>query len=260
MAATLLSVAAKSAAGRDSAVARAVDALPQVRTNLSSPERWVSLAAGGALFGLGFDGRGPGLLSCLAGTYLLYRAATGNCLAYQALGFSTSDATAPASVIAAEHGTRVEHVVTVMKPADQVYRFWRDFENLPRFMTHLVDVDTTTDGRSRWVAKGPLGLQVEWEAELLTDTPNRVIAWKSVDGSDVDTAGSVRFTDLPHGQGTEVRVELKYDPPGGKVGSAVARLFGENPDRQVREDLRRFKQILETGETPTTEGQPHGRR
>jgi uncharacterized membrane protein len=260
MAATLLSVAAKSAAGRDSAVARAVDALPQVRTNLSSAERWVSLAAGGALFGLGFDGKGPGLASSLVGGYLLYRALTGNCLAYQALGFSTSDSTAPASAVAAGHGTRVEHVVTVNKPVDQVYAFWRDFENLPRFMAHLVDVDTTTDGRSRWIAKGPLGLQVEWEAELVTDTPNRVIAWKSLDGADVDTAGSVRFTELPHGQGTEVRVELKYDPPAGKLGSAVARLFGENPDRQVREDLRRFKQIMETGEARTTVDKATGRR
>jgi uncharacterized membrane protein len=260
MATTLLAAAAKSAAGPDSRVARAVNALPHIRTNVSSAERWVSLAAGGALSVLGFDGRGPSLLSSLLGGFLLYRAATGNCPGYQALGVSTSDSTKPKTAIAGGHGSRVDHAVTVMKPAAEVYRFWRDFENLPRFMTHLIDVDTTTDGKSHWVARGPLGMKVEWDAEIVTDTPGKVIGWRSLDGSDVDTAGSVRFEELPHGRGTEVRVELKYDPPAGKLGSAVAWLFGKSPEAQIRADLRRFKQILEAGELPSTEGQPHGRR
>ena len=245
MATTLIAAAAKSAAGTDSTIARVVDRLPQIRTNVSSAERWVSFGLGGALAVLGFDCRGPSLLSTLAGGVLLYRAASGNCPLYQALGVSTSDSTNPNTAIAAGHGTRVEHAVTVMKPAAEVYRFWRDFENLPRFMTHLIDVDTTTDGRSHWVAKGPLGLKVEWDAEIIADIPAEVIGWKSLDGSDVDTAGSVRFRELPHGRGTEVRVNLKYDPPAGKVGRAVARLFGEAPEQQIREDLRRFKQIVE---------------
>jgi uncharacterized membrane protein len=259
MATTLIATAAKSAAGTDSTIAHVIDRLPQIRTNVSSSERWVSLAAGGALAALGFDGRGPSLLSALVGGVLLYRAASGNCPLYQALGVSTSDSTNPNTAIAAGHGTRVEHAVTVMKPAVEVYQFWRDFENLPRFMTHLIDVDTTTNGRSHWVAKGPLGLKVEWDAEIVADISGEAIGWKSLDGSDVDTAGSVRFRELPHGRGTEVRVNLKYDPPAGKVGRAVARLFGEAPEQQIREDLRRFKQIVEAREIPTTDGQPRGR-
>ncbi len=260
MATTLLTAAVKSATGPQSRIARATRQLPTTHTNVSSTERWLSLLAGGFLTTCGVTAKGPGIVSLLAGGYLLYRAGTGNCPAYQALGASMSDATAPNSAIAAGHGSRVDHAVTVLKPAAEVYRFWRDFENLPRFMAHLVDVDTTTDGQSRWTAKGPLGLKVQWEAKLITDEPNRVIAWQSLPGADVDTAGSVRFEELPHGRGTEVRVELKYDPPAGKLGSALASLFGASPARQIREDMRRFKQIMETGEYPTTEGQSSGRR
>jgi uncharacterized membrane protein len=260
MATTVLAAAAKSVAGPDSGLARAVNALPHIRTNVSANERWLALAAGGAVSVLGFDGRGPSLLSSLLGGFLLYRAASGNCPIYQALGVSTSDSTAENTAVAAGHGSRVEHAITVMKPVAEVYRFWRDLENLPCFMTHLDDVDTTTDGKSHWVARGPLGLRVEWDAEIVTDKPNEVIAWRSLDGADVDTAGSVHFKELPNGRGTEVRVELKYDPPGGQVGTALAKLLGKAPDQQIRADMRRFKQLLEAGEIPSTEGQPHGKR
>jgi len=260
MATTVLAAAAKSIAGHDSGVARAVNALPHIRTNVSSGERWLALGAGGALSVLGFDGRGPSLLSSLVGGYLLYRAATGNCLLYQALGVSTSDSTAENTAVAAGHGSRVDHAIAVMKPAAEVYRFWRDFENLPRFMAHLEDVDSTSDGKSHWVARGPLGLRVEWDAEIVTDKPNEVISWRSLDGSDVDTAGSVHFRELPDNRGTEVRVELKYDPPAGKVGTALAKLFGQSPGAQIRADLRRFKQLMEAGEIPSVRGQPHGDR
>jgi uncharacterized membrane protein len=260
MAATLLATAVKSAAGSESGIARAVNKLPQARTNVSSNERWLSLVAGGTIAGLCLTGRTPPLLSAILGTGLVYRAVTGNCACYQALGVSTADSTAENTAVAAGHGTRVEHAVIVNKPAAEVYRFWRDLENLPRFMTHLIDVDTTTDHRSRWIAKGPFGLRVEWEAEIVTDAPNRVIAWRSLDGADVDTAGSVHFTELPQERGTEVRVELKYDPPAGKLGTAIAKLVGTAPEAQIRADMRRFKQIMEAGEIPTTQGQPHGRR
>lgn len=260
MATTVLATAAKSIAGPGSGVARAVNALPHIRTNVSANERWLSLAAGGALSILAFTGRGPTLLSTLAGGYLLYRAATGNCPMYQVLGVSTSDSTADQTAVTAGHGSRVDHAITVMKPVGEVYRFWRDLENLPRFMAHLADVDTTTDGKSHWIARGPLGLKVEWDAEIVTDKPNEVISWRSLDGSDVDTAGSVHFRELPHGRGTEVRVELKYDPPGGKVGTFLAKLFGKAPDQEIRADLRRFKELLEAGEIPSTKGQPHGQR
>ena len=251
MATTLAAAAVQSAAGSNMTVARALRALPRAFTNVSSTERWLSLAAGTYLTTCGISGKGPGVASLLAGGYLLYRAATGNCPGYQCLGVSMSDATAEKSAIAAGHGSRVDCAITVMKPAADVYRFWRDFENLPRFMAHLIDVDTTTDGQSRWTAEGPLGLKVRWEAELVTDIPNRVISWRSLPGADVDTAGSVHFEEQPYGRGTDVRVELKYDPPAGKVGAAIAALFGKSPEKQIREDLRRFKQILETGEIPT---------
>ncbi|MBN9118498.1 MAG: DUF2892 domain-containing protein [Planctomycetes bacterium] len=260
MAATLLAAAVKSVAGSESGVARVVNKLPQARTNVSANERWLSLIAGGTVAGLCLSGRTPPLLSTILGTGLIYRAMTGNCVLYQALGVSTADSTRPQSAIAAGHGTRVDHAVIVNRPASEVYEFWRDLENLPRFMTHLVDVDTTTDGRSHWVAKGPLGLKAEWDAEIVTDVPNKLIAWKSLDGADVDTAGSVHFTELPGDHGTEVRVELKYDPPAGKLGTAVAKLVGRSPEEQVKADMRRFKQIMEAGEVPTTQGQPHGQR
>jgi uncharacterized membrane protein len=260
MASTLLATAVKSAAGPDSGVAHAINKLPPARTNVSANERWLSLFAGGTIAGLCLTGRAPRLPATVAGTYLIYRALTGNCALYQVLGVSTSDSTAENSAIAAGHGTRVDHAVVVNRSAREAYEFWRDLENLPRFMTHLVDVDTTTDGRSHWIARGPLGMKVEWDAEIITDVPGRVIGWKSLDGADVDTAGSVHFTELPGGRGTEVRVELKYDPPAGKLGTAIARLVGRSPEAQIKADMRRFKQIMEAGEIPTTDGQPHGRR
>jgi uncharacterized membrane protein len=248
MATTLLAAAAKSVAGTNSTVAKAVDALPTIMTNVSSPERWASLVAGGVLAGYGLMDRKPSLLWTGLGAYLLYRGLTGNCPAYQSLGLSASDSTAENTAVAAGHGTHVEHAIVVRRPVNVVFDFWRDFERLPQFMNHLIDVDTTTDGKSHWVARGPLGIQVEWDAEIINEVPNHLIAWKSLPGADVDTAGSVRFRPVPGG--TEVRVNLKYDPPGGQLGTAIAGLFGENPHRQVREDLFRFKQIMEGPQTP----------
>ena len=255
MATTLANAVLKSAAGSNRTAGRVARALPRTITNVSSTERWLSLAAGTLLTTFGVSGKGPGVGSLLTGGYLIYRAATGNCPAYQALGVSMSDATAPESAIAAGHGSRVDCSITVMKSAADVYRFWRDFENLPQFMMHLIDVDTTNDGQSLWTAEGPLGLKVSWEAKIVTDVPNRIISWQSLPGADVDTAGSVRFDEQPYGRGTDVRVELKFDPPAGKVGSAIAALFGKSPQKQIQDDLRRFKQILETGVVS-----PSGRR
>lgn len=256
---TLLTTAVKSATAPDSAVSRTVNRLPQLETNVGNVERWISLAAGGYLLTRGLSGHGPGLVSTLLGGFLLYRAATGNCPGYQALGVGTACQGGRNTSIPAGHGMKVEQTVIVNKPVAEVYRFWRDLENFPRFMSHLEDVDTTTDGRSHWVARGPLGLRVEWDAEIVTDTPNEVISWKSLDSSDVDTAGSVHFRKSPSGQGTEVRVVLKYNPPGGRLGIAASKLFGESPEGQIREDLQRFKQLLETGSVASTATQRGGR-
>ena len=138
--------------------------------------------------------------------------------------------------------------ITVNRPPEEVYRFWHDFRNLPRFMHHLESVQVTGDRRSHWKTKGPAGMSVEWDAETVDDRPNELIAWRSVEGSQVDNAGSVRFVPAPGGRGTEVHVELRYSPPGGAVAAAIAWLFGESADQQVYDDLRAFKQVIETGE------------
>ncbi len=257
---TLLNVATKSAAGPESSVARAADHAPRIRSNVSNVERLISLGAGAALIANGARSQRFQLLSFLTGGYLLYRAATGNCPGYQALGISTAGKTGPNASVAAGAGMKVEHAITVNAPVEEVYRFWRNLSRLPEFMSHLRSVEETDATHSRWVASAPLGMSVEWDAEIVTDTPNRVISWRSMPGSDVDTAGSVHFNMAPSGRGTEVRVSLKFDPPAGKFGSFIARLFGENPEQQIRDDLARFKQIIESGEIPTTAGQPHGRR
>jgi uncharacterized membrane protein len=255
---TLLTVAAKSAAGPDSGLARATEHVPGLPTNVSNTERWLAFGVGAALVANGALGRRFGLLSFLAGGALLSRAASGYCPVYHALGLGGPQG--PNAAVEARAGVKVEHAVTVNAPVEAVYRFWRDFSKLPQFMEHVRSVEVTDATHSRWTAKGPLGTSVQWDAEIVTDTPNRVIGWKSLPGSDVDTAGSVHFRMAPGGRGTEVQVSLKFDPPAGKLGSFVARLFGENPDQTVRGDLMRFKAIMEAGEVVSTEGQPHGRR
>ena len=148
----------------------------------------------------------------------------------------------------AKEGIRVRKSITVNRPADEVYAFWRNFENLPRFMDHLESVQVTGEGRSHWKAKAPAGTTVEWDADTTEDRPNELIAWRSVEGADVSNAGVVRFVRAAGGRGTEVHVDLRYEPPAGKVGQLVAKLFGEEPSQQVNGDLRRFKQVLEIGE------------
>jgi uncharacterized membrane protein len=156
-----------------------------------------------------------------------------------------------------ELGIRVERSVTVNKPREEVYRFWRDLENLPQFMKHLRSVRTLDAKRSQWIASGPAGRAVEWEAEIINEIENELIGWRSLEGSQVDNAGSVHFKDVP-GRGTEVRVLLQYNPFAGVVGATFAKLWGEEPSQQIAGDLRRFKQIMEAGEVPSTEGQPRG--
>jgi uncharacterized membrane protein len=143
---------------------------------------------------------------------------------------------------------RVSKSIVVNAPPEELYQFWHDFENLPRFMRHLESVTTTGEGRSHWVAKAPGGSTVEWDAIVTEDRPNELIAWRSLEGSEVQNSGSVRFERAPGGRGTVVHVEIDYRPPGGMVGALVAKLFGEEPDGQLQTDLRRFKQVIETGE------------
>ncbi|MGN9806102.1 SRPBCC family protein [Micromonospora sp. L32] len=148
--------------------------------------------------------------------------------------------------------------VTVNRPASEAYRFWRDLENLPRFMAHLESVRADDLRRSHWTARGPAGRLVGWDAEIVEDRPNELIAWRSLPGAQVPNAGRVRFVPAPGDRGTEVRVELGYAPPAGRLGRAVAKLFGEEPEQQIRDDLRRFKQVLETGEVVRSDASPQG--
>ena len=157
----------------------------------------------------------------------------------------------------ASKGIRVRKSITVNRPPEEVYAFWHDFQNLPRFMDHLESVQVTGAGQSHWKARGPAGTTVEWDAEITEDRPNELIAWRSVQGADVDNAGEVRFTRAAGDRGTEVHVDLRYDPPAGKLGALVAKLFGEEPNGQVAGDLRRFKQVLEVGEVVQSDASIH---
>ncbi len=149
---------------------------------------------------------------------------------------------------------------TIRKPAPEVYAFWRDLENLPTFMAHLEEVRATGDRRSHWSAGAPFGKNVEWEAEIVEEAPGEKIAWRSTGNPDVPNAGSVRLVPAPDGVSTEVHVVLVYDIPGGAVGKAVAKYFGEEPHQQLDDDLRRLKQVLETGEVVRSDGAPWGKR
>lgn len=228
--------------------------------NIGDMERTVSVVAGGgmALLGLRNLASLPGLLMTAMGGGLIYRGVTGHCTCYEQLGINTAKQK-PNTAVAARHGTKVEKCILINRSPEEVYRFWRKLENLPQFMEHLESVREIDSMRSHWVAKGPMGMQVEWDAEIFNERPNEMIAWRSMAGSEVDTAGSVHFVAAPGGRGTEVRVSLKYDPPAGKLGIALAQLFGEDAHSQMNEDLVRLKRVLEAGELPTTEGQTSGR-
>ena len=223
---------------------------PGSSVNVGQTERWVSALGGGALalYGLTRGSLG-GIALAFVGAALVQRGYSGHCNLYEAIGYSTGgDANLRNSdnvSVPAERGTKVEKSVTINRPASELYSFWRNFENLPQFMNHLESVRSIGGERTHWVAKAPAGTTVEWDAEVYNEKQNELIAWRTLEGSQVSSAGSVRFEDAPNG-GTEVRVSLKYDPPGGKLGSLVARLFGENPERQIEEDLGRFKELMES--------------
>jgi uncharacterized membrane protein len=160
--------------------------------------------------------------------------------------------------ITRDHAFHVLKSITINRSPEMLYQYWRNFENLPRFMYHLQSVQVQDERRSHWVAKAPAGMQVAWDAEITEDRPNELIAWQSLPGADVPNSGRVRFLPGPAGRGTVVRVEIEYRPPGGALGKLVAKLFGEEPQQQVAGDLRRFKQVMETGEVVRSEGSPQG--
>lgn len=147
-----------------------------------------------------------------------------------------------------KHGIKVTEVVTINRPPQELYRLWHNFENLPRFMRHLTSVQSLGDGRTRWVARGPARISVGWDAAIVRDIPNKLITWQSLENSSVVHAGSVSFEQMPGSAGTEVKVILRYEPPGGALGAAIAGLLGEEPSKQIKEDLLHFKRLVEFGE------------
>jgi uncharacterized membrane protein len=223
--------------------------------NVGETERVVSALGGGALALVGLSrGNAAGLTAAAIGGALLYRGLTGHCYCYEALGIDTAHDGNAATSVPAARGVKVETAVTIDRPAAELYRFWRDFERLPQVMSHLQSVSVHGD-KSHWVARPGLGVNLEWDAEIINDRPDELVAWRSLQGSAIGTAGSVHFDPAPGGRGTEVRVALKIDPPAGKAGVALARLFGADPRQEIRADLRRFKQLMEAGELPTIAGQ-----
>ncbi|MEH2374965.1 SRPBCC family protein [Nostoc sp.] len=224
------------------------DKLNTGQPEASEVERWSSLIGGGAMVLMGLkQGSLRGVLTALAGGGLIYQGATKQSTIQQAQ-----------EAIGINQPIKVEKTVTINKPADELYRYWHNFENLPTFMKHLKSVKVHDQKRSHWIANAPLGNSVEWDAEILEDRENEFISWASVEGADVDNSGFVRFQKAPSDRGTEVKIVLEYNPPGGILGATVAKLFGEEPEQQIGDELRRFKMLMEAGEIATTEGQSRG--
>jgi uncharacterized membrane protein len=220
--------------------------------NVGKTERLVSGVAGAALIALALRRKRLRPLLLTVGGNLISRGVTGRCPINRALGRNTArgERSSPATSVARGQGIKVERSVVVNRPAAELFRFWRQLENLPRFMDHLEAVTVLDENRSHWVAKAPAGTKVEWDATIHNEIEDELIAWRSLPGADVDNAGSVHF--IPIGQSTEVRVVLSYDPPAGRIGATVAKLLGEEPGQQVEDDLRRLKQVVEAGEVPVS--------
>jgi uncharacterized membrane protein len=237
-----------------------MEKFPRKKIDMPSIGRVTSVVGGGVLLMYGLKrGSRAGTALALLGMELACRGLTGRS-AYTCVRDDLRRRQNDGATIPYRKGIRVDEAVTINQSLEPLYQFWRRFDNLPYFMEHLQSVSVIDEKRSHWMAKGPAGRQVEWDAEVVSEVPNEMIGWRSVPGSEINTAGSVHFKPAPGGRGTEVSVELQYLPPGGTLGALFAKLFGEEPQQQIREDLRHLKQIMETGEVPTVSGQPRGRR
>lgn len=224
--------------------------------NISQTERWGSVIGGAALLVSGLRRGGiSGLVAGLAGGGLLYRGFSGHCQCYQALGIDTAQRP-PATSVRAGHGVKIEKTITINRTPAELYRFWRNFENLPNVMGHLERVEKIDDRRSRWTARGPMGTSLHWEAEIINDKEAELIAWRSLAGSQVDTAGSVHFHPAGDGRGTELTVTLKYDPPAGRLAAKAASFMGSGLEQTLDEDLNRFKGKMESSRPTPPSGQP----
>ena len=228
----------------------------QEDASVGKTERLVSGLVGVALIALSIRKRRLRTILLPVATGLIARALTGRGPTRRVLAGLTrregrDERDGPVASVGRGQGTKVEQSVTINRPVLEVYRFWRNFENLPRFMDHLEAVTVIDDTRSHWVAKGPAGTRVEWFADIHNEIDDELIAWRSLPGSEINNAGSVHFAPSADGTGTEVHVVLSYEPPAGKVGVAFAKLLGEEPSNQVADDLRRLKQVMDAGDVGT---------
>jgi uncharacterized membrane protein len=232
------------------------DARVRAGRNISEVERWLSMAAGVGLASYGLSKRRgtTALLLAGAGALLVRRGASGHCDTYEFFGLNTAGTGQDTRyALGGSAGVNVDESITINQPVELLYRFWRNLENLPRVMRHLESVERVTDTLSRWRATGPANAIVEWNAEIINEIPNRMIAWQSLEGSDVVSAGSVHFDEVGAGAGTRVRVRLQYNPPGGKVGAALVKLLGRDAATEIRQDLRQFKEAVEGQRTANRE-------
>ena len=224
--------------------------------NVGGAERIASALVGAGLLLFGLKRRG--LIPAVLGGGLLFRGASGHCEIYHRAGISTAARKShPQTSVPHREGVKITSAVIIDRPAAELYGFWRDLKNLPRFVSHLESLDIE-NGRSHWTFRSIAGKRFSWDAEIINDIPDELLAWRSLDGSDLDHAGSVRFEPAPAGRGTSVKVTLEYRPPAGRMGIAAAKLFGADPQQVVATDLRRFKQLMEAGELASVEGQPQG--
>jgi uncharacterized membrane protein len=208
-------------------------------------ERWAGVAMATAVVAYGLSRRSlPGVALAAAAAPLAYRGVTG---AWPGFANGADDTRV---ALSGERGIHVREAIRLEVPLEVVYTFWRRLENLPRFMSHLREVRDLGGGRSHWVAEGPANMTVEWDADIINEVPNDVIGWRSSAGSDIATAGSVRFTTARQGRSTQVAVHLQYAAPGGRAARLLAFVLGRDPGHMIREDLRRVKQLLEAGEIP----------
>jgi uncharacterized membrane protein len=225
--------------------------------NVGKAERIASAIGGSALIGYSIKNRSKtGVVLALLGAGLLYRGASGQCEAYRTLGINTAEKSDGNEVARDVH---IEQSITIGSSPKELYRFWRNLENLPQFIEDLESVTSIDDSTSHWVASGPGSKKVEWNAEIYNEKENQLIAWRSLAGSDIANAGSVHFEEALGGRGTYVKIVLNYNPPGGKAAALFAKLFGKEPGQLVEHNLKRLKQLIETGEIPTTEGQSSAR-
>jgi uncharacterized membrane protein len=225
--------------------------------NIGEVERVLSVGAGVgmALCGL-TSGKARGLLATLLGGGLIYRGLTGHCAFYEAMGIDTAERK-PTTAVPAHQGCKIERTITVRRSAHELYDFWRYIGNFPKVMRHLKSVEPREGSRTHWIAHG-LAKDLQWDAEILNRRDDGLIAWRSLPGGDVETAGSIRFKPLGDDRGTKVTVSLKYNPPGGKIAARIANWLGAGLDEEVAEDLRRFKRVMESGDVPAPDGQPVG--